>query len=169
MVAFRDFQDVEYFITRNILAGSGAEITTISSQKGLAIGADGGEAQVNSVASEVKVEDFDAVVFIGGVGMVKKMNDENFQKIAKETLKQDKVLGAICVAPALLAKAGVLEGKKATVWSSSLDKSAVKILKAGGAQYVAEDVVVDGKLVTASGPIAARKFAETLVEALTSN
>ena len=167
IIAFREFRDIEYFIPKNILTGAGARITTLSSQKGTAIGADGGEVEVNLLISEINMSDFDAAVFIGGQGMGKKIDDEGFQKIAKETVEADKVLGAICVAPALLAKAGVLSGKKATVWSSPLDKSAVKILKEEGAVYQDKDVVVDGKIITANGPAAAKKFAEAIVEVLT--
>ena len=50
VIAFREFRDVEYFIPGNILTGAGAKITAVSSQKGLAIGADGGEVQVNLLA-----------------------------------------------------------------------------------------------------------------------
>lgn len=167
VIAFRDFRDIEYFIPRDTLLGAGAKIVTVSSQKGMAIGADGGEVQVSLDASEFQAENFDATVFIGGPGMGKKLEDESFQKIAKDTVESDKVLGAICIAPALLAKAGVLEGKKATVWSSPLDKSPIRMLEEGGAEYLAEDVVVDGKIVSASGPAAAKKFAEALIEVLT--
>ncbi|PIW92276.1 MAG: hypothetical protein COZ89_00750, partial [Candidatus Nealsonbacteria bacterium CG_4_8_14_3_um_filter_37_23] len=100
VTAFRDFRDIEYFIPRDVLAGAGAKIVTVSSQKGIAIGADGGEATVDLGVSEFKVEDFDAVVFIGGPGMAKKLDDEGFQKIARDTIKADKVLGAICISPA---------------------------------------------------------------------
>jgi len=58
----------------------------------------------------------------------------------------------------------VLKGRKATVWQSPLDKSAVKILKEEGADYQKGPVVVDGKIVTANGPGAARKFAETIIK-----
>jgi len=168
VIAFREFRDIEYFIPRDVLAGAGARITTVSSQKGLAIGTEGGEVRINLTAQEIQTENYDAMVFIGGPGMGKKINDENFQRIAKEAVAKGKVLGAICVAPALLAKASVLQGKKATVWSSPLDKSAVRILTEEGAQYLSEEVVIDGKLITASGPFAAKKFGEALVEALTN-
>ncbi len=79
VIAFRDFSDPECFISRNVLLGAGAKITIVSSQKGLAIGADGGEAQVNLTSSEFKVENFDAVVFIGGPGMGGKL-DERFSE-----------------------------------------------------------------------------------------
>lgn len=166
VIAFRDFRDIEYFIPRDILQGAGAKIVTVSSQRGKAIGADGGDVEVNLGASEFRVKDFDAVVFIGGSGMGKKLEDESFQRIAQDAVGANKVLGAICISSALLAKAGVLEGKKATVWSSPLDKSAIRMLKEGGAEYLPEDVVRDGKLVTANGPAAAKKFAEVLIETL---
>jgi len=171
VIAFREFRDIEYFIPRNVLAGAGAKIVTVSSQKGIAVGADGGEAQVNLLVSEVNIEEgrFDAIIFIGGSGMGKNLDNPDFQRIAKEAVEKDKVLGAICVAPALLAKADILKGKKATVWSNQLDKSAIKILTEGGAEYIADDVVIDGKLITAVGPLAAKKFGEALVDVLTKN
>jgi len=86
--------------------------------------------------------------------------------MAKDAARENKVLGAICIAPALLAKAGVLQGKKATVWSSPLDKSPIKILEKSGAIFVAEEVVSDDGIVTANGPGAAKKFAQALIEAL---
>lgn len=73
-------------------------------------------------------------------------------------------MGAICIAPAILAKAGVLKGKKATVWSSLMDKSAVKILEKSGADYLPDSVVADGKVITATGPLAAKEFAEKIIQ-----
>jgi len=67
-----------------------------------------------------------------------------------------------------LAKAGTLEGKKAAVWSSPLDKSAVKILKENGADYQKDSLVVDGKIITANGPGAAKEFGQKIVEGLTN-
>lgn len=167
VIAFRDFRDIELFIPMEIFRQAGAKVSVVSSEKGTAIGADGGDVQVNSTALELNVGDFDAVVFIGGPGMGKKLDDESFQKIARDAASAGKVLGAICVAPALLARAGVLSLKKATVWSSVMDKSAVKILKEGGAIYKEEQVVAEGNIVTANGPAASRKFAQAIVGLLT--
>lgn len=166
VIAFRGFRDVEYFIPIDILGGTGAKTITISSEKGTAIGEDGGEAKIDLEAKDFKVNDFDAVVFIGGPGMGRKLDDADFHKIAKDAVMADKVLGAICIAPALLAKAGALSGKKATVWSGLLEKAAIKMLLDGGAEYQEEDVVVDGKIVTANGPGAAQQFAEAIIKVL---
>lgn len=166
IVAFRDFRDEEYFIPKQILESFGIEVKTVSTNFGKAVGVSGGEAEVDLLLANFNVEDFDAVVFIGGAGAVKFMDDEKAHFVAKEALKKDKILAAICIAPTILAKAGVLAAKKATVWSSPLDKSAIKILKERGAIYQEDSVVKDGKIITANGPLAAKKFGEVLVESL---
>lgn len=168
VLAFREFRDIEYFIPRNILSSAGAKIMTCSTEKGTAIGADGGDVRIDFTAQELNIPEYDAVVFIGGAGMVKNLDNADFHRIAQETIKDNKILAALCVAPALLAKAGVLENKRATVWSNNLDKSAVKILKESGAKYTEDDVVVDGNLLTGSGPEVAGDFAETIIQVLTN-
>jgi len=87
--------------------------------------------------------------------------------VAQETVSQNRVLASICISPVILAKAGVLEGRKATVWSSVMDRSSVRILKDNGTIYQDEDVVVDGKIITGNGPAAAKEFGQAIVEALT--
>jgi protease I len=166
IIAFRDFRDEEYFIPKEVLENSGAEVRTVSTEKGIAIGSQGGEANVNIILSEIKVSDFDAIVFIGGPGAPKYLDNETSYKIAQDAVLQGKILAAICISPTILAKSGVLSGKKATVWSSPLDKSAVKILKDSGANYQSDRVVIDGKIITANGPDAAGDFAEAIIRVL---
>jgi len=156
LIGFREFRDEEYFIPKKILESAGVRITTVSDSLGTAIGKLGGEAEINILLENLKVEDYDAVLFIGGPGAGKYVDNETAHQIVRETIEKDKVL----------AKAGVLEGKKATVWSSVMDKSAVKVLKEAGAVYQESPVVVDGKIVTASGPLAAKKFAEAVINIL---
>lgn len=163
LIAFREFRDEEYFLPKEILESAGAEIKTASTEKGVAIGADGGEAKVDFLVEETNPANFDAIVFVGGPGALKYLDNEKSYQLAQKTIEADKILSAICIAPAILAKAGVLNGKKATVWNSPLDKSAVKILKENGANFQSESVVVDGKIVTADGPAVAEKFAEEII------
>jgi protease I len=167
IIAFRDFRDVEYFVPKEILEKAGAKIVTVSTKMGTAIGADGGDTEVNLLLSNLNVADFDAVVFIGGPGALDYLDNENSYKVARETIEKNKILGSICISPVILAKAGVLSGKRATVWSSPLDRSPVKILKENGAIYEDKDVVQDGKIITANGPAAAEEFGQKLVEVLT--
>jgi len=167
VIAFRDFRDEEYFVPKEILEKAGAQVKTASTKKGMAIGTLGGEAQVDLSLDEVAINDFDVVILIGGPGAHKHIDDPQFHQIAQDAVRFRKLLAAICIAPAILAKAGVLKGKKAAVWSSSLDKSAIKILEENGAIYQSGPVVADRDIITADGPASAAIFAKKITEVLT--
>lgn len=169
VIAFRDFRDAEYFVPKEVLETAGAQITTVSNKSGTALGADGGEVKVDLLLTDLKSTDFDVVIFVGGPGALQYLDNQDSYKVAQEAIGQGKLLAAICIAPVILAKAGVLKGKKATVWTSAMDKSAVKILEDNGAVYEDKLVVTDGKIITGSGPVAAQEFGETIKELLTSS
>lgn len=168
IVAFRNFRDEEYFIPKEIFEKAEAKITTISTAIGNAIGIHGGETEAQLTLEDLRISDYDAFIFVGGAGAKHFIESEDALRVAKEAAAAEKVLGAICVAPTILARAGVLFGRKATVWSSSMDKSAVRILQEEGALYHEASVVVDGKIITANGPEAAREFAEKALSVLTN-
>ncbi len=168
VIAFKNFRDEEYFEPKEVFERLGIGLRTASNIEGTAIGVDGGEANVDFLVSEVKSQDFDAIVFVGGPGCLDSLDNEVSYKLVRKSFAQNKILAAICIAPVILARAGVLNGKKATVWSSPLDRSPVKILKENGAIYIDKGVVVDGKIITGNGPAVAKEFAEKIIEVLTS-
>lgn len=164
VIAYRDFQDREYSVTKEVLEEAGIEVKTASNEKGTAEGGTGSKAAVDLLAAEVKPADFDAVVFIGGPGALDYLDNEISYNLIKETIKQNKILAAICISPVILAKAGVLKNKKATVWWSFLDKEPIKILKENGAEFIDKKVVSDGKIITANGPAAAEEFSKEIID-----
>ena len=184
IVAFKDFRDEEYFVPKEILETAGAEVKTASNKMGRAIGADGGDVEIDLLVENLNLAEFDdlqrksshnsiqsisffdAIVFIGGPGCLKYLDNENSYRVSRETVSQQKLIAAICISPVILAKAGILNGKRATVWSSPMDKSPIKILEKNGTIYQDEDIVVDGRIVTANGPAAAKKFGEAIIELL---
>jgi protease I len=165
IIAFREFRDVEYFVPKEILEKAGIEVKTASNKMGTAIGADGGDTNVDLLVSQINVSDFDAIIFVGGPGCLDALDNEDSYKVAKEAVSQNKVLAAICISPVILAKAGVLKGKRATVWND-FAKTQAKILEKEGAIFEDKPVVVDGKIVTANGPKAAKEFGNTILELL---
>lgn len=169
IIAFRDFRDAEFFVPKEILEKEGAEVVPVSTKKGLAIGADGGEVRIDVSLAEINPENFDAIVFVGGPGALDYLDNLSSYELAKKTVEKGRILAAICISPTILAKAGVLKGKKATVWSSPLDRNPIRILRNEGAIYEDALVVVDGKIVTANGPEAAEEFGKKLVELLTKS
>ena len=168
IIAFSNFRDEEYFIPKKIFEKAGAEVITVSEKKGTAIGAGGGDTEVDLTFDELNLDGFDAIVFVGGPGSYKYIEDAKVHQVVRKAEEKGKIVAAICIAPAILAKVGVLEKKNATVWSSPLDKSPIKILEENGAVYVDKNVVVDGKIITANGPHAAEEFGEKVLEVLQS-
>lgn len=164
IIAFRDFRDEEYFVSKEILGKNNLEIKTASTERGVALGVAGGEMEVDLLVSEINPNDFEGFVFVGGPGALEYLDNEISYNLTQEIVSQDKILGAICISPVILAKAGVLKDKRATVWSSPLDRNPVKILKENGAVYEDKPVVIDGKIVTANGPSAASEFGQKLAD-----
>jgi len=95
------------------------------------------------------------------MGATEYWNNEIAHNLARAALEKNKIVAAICIAPVTLAKAGLLKGKKATVWSSEANQ-----LKSLGAIYTGKPVERDGLIVTANGPQAAEEFGETILAAL---
>jgi len=161
VVAPKDFRDEEYTMPRMMFEDAGASVRVASTEAGTATGVSGAKAPVDLLASDAKAADFDAVVFVGGPGMVAHLGDADLIRLAKESAQAGKVTAAICVAPTILANAGVLKGVEATAWPDQ--ESA---LKAKGAIWSSKTAVRSGKIVTANGPEAAHPFASLVIEAL---
>ena len=167
IIASKNFRDEEYFIPFEIFQKAGARITTASSVKGEIIGIEGGEARSVLTLAEVNARNFDAIVFIGGNGAREYFDSNNAHKIIHETILARKILAAICIAPIILARAGVLKGKTATVWSSIVNKSGGKELEEAGCTISKKRVVQDERIITADGPSVAKEFAEVIIKAMT--
>jgi protease I len=88
-------------------------------------------------------------------------DDSTAHAIAKDAAAKGKVVAAICIAPSILARAGLLKGKRAAAWRAQQSD-----LRRYGARWVPQPVVRVGKIITANGPKAARRFGETLAAAL---
>ena len=157
IVAAEGFQDEEFAQPYNLMTKLGATVKLGCSRKGMARGVFGKQVTPDLLIGECKAADYNAVIFIGGQGATEYFKNAAAQTLAREAVSEGKVLGAICIAPVILANAGVLKGKKATVFPSEQDQ-----LTAQGAVLVQQNVVTDGKIVTAAGPQAAKEFAETL-------
>ncbi len=164
IIAEKNFRDEELFEPKKILEAEGVKVIVASTSFNIARGMLGGKVKPDMLLSEIKVDDYDAIIFVGGSGASQYWNDSLAHNIAKEAVEKNKVLGAICIAPVTLANAGVLRGKKATVWPSERGK-----IEARGAIYTGESVQIEGKIITAEGPQAARKFGEAIAKALSNN
>ena len=83
IIAFRDFRDEEYFLPKEIFEKEGFIVKTASTKKGTALGADGGEVEVDFSLDEVDVSQFDAILFVGGPGALKYLDNEKSIRLQK--------------------------------------------------------------------------------------
>ena len=161
VIAHNGFRDEELARPKTLLEGAGYEVIIASSSLGEAKGMLGVKIKPHILLQDAKVADYEAVIFVGGIGAQQYWHDPMAHRLAQEAISQGKVLGAICIAPVILANAGVLQGKKATVWASEKRK-----LENRGAQYTGRMVEADGRIVTANGPQAAEAFGKEILRLL---
>jgi len=161
IIPSENFRDEELFETKKALEKAAVETVIASTRTGIIKGMLAGKAEAAILVSDLKVDDYDAVVFIGGSGAKEYFDSEVARDIARQAADKKKVLAAICIAPAVLANAGLLDGVRATSFASERTR-----LQKAGARYTGADVERDGLVITASGPKAAKQFGKTITEAL---
>jgi protease I len=167
VVSPADFTDQEYYDTRSALDAAHAKVTVASTTTSQAVSHDGRRLKVDVALPKVQVGDFDAIVLVGGAGILSGLLDFlPLRKLLIDASKSEKVIAAICIAPMILARAGLLKGVRATCY---LDKAVVGELKANGADYVEQQVVVTGRIITASGPGASGAFGKAVIAAVSAS
>ncbi len=166
IIAQKGFRDEELLEAKAVLENSGHSVDVASITTKTATGILGATVKPDLAVENAKIDNYAAVALVGGPGAPELEKYPEVARILKDAKAKGLLVCAICYSPAILAKIGLLKGKKATVWTSSTDKSLAKILKQHGAIYSAQDVVQYGKIITACGPQAAKKFGQVIANAL---
>lgn len=163
VIAQDDFRDEEYLIPRGIFEGLGADILVASEDTTIAKGMLELVLKPDFRISDIALKDFDVVILVGGSGSVIFWVDEQLQANLIEAYDSGSLIGAICLAPGALARAGLLSGKKATVFPSP---GAKRLFEEEGVIYTGKDVERDNNIITATGPAAAEAFANEIVSVI---
>lgn len=142
------YEDLEFWYPKLRFAEEGAEITVAGKEQTAYLSKRGYEAQVDVKVSEVKPEEFDAVIIPGGVRCPDRLRrHREVLDIVKKKNNQGKIVAAICHGPWVLISAGVIKGRKATSYFSIKDD-----MINAGANYEDSPVVIDGNLITSREP-----------------
>ncbi|WP_297299556.1 DJ-1/PfpI family protein [uncultured Brachyspira sp.] len=157
----QNFQDEEYFESKKIFENAGYKTEVSSTFIGTAQGKLGGMTNIDLLFSEVDAMEFDAVVFIGGIGCITLWDDWRTQGLAKLFLDNQKVVAGIGSGVVIMANAKILDGVNVTCLSA--DESHVRH---GNANIMSDKVVVSGSIITANGPDSSKEFANTIVNIL---
>jgi 4-methyl-5(b-hydroxyethyl)-thiazole monophosphate biosynthesis len=155
------FEEIEAIAVIDILRRAEIEVVVAGLKEGLVEGAHKVKVLPDTSLEKIDSGDFDGIILPGGYpGYVNLGKDERVLNMVKEMDRAGKYVAAICCAPYVLIKAGVLQGRKATVSPSGKKEVSVS------AQYCEDRVVVDKKLITSQSPGTAVEFALKLVEVL---
>lgn len=155
LVVFEDYNPHEF----ETLRSTATEVTVI----GAGNLTSGYDVRIEDVKPS-DIRGYDAVIFTGGSGLYRRVKSGRVDRdlemaagIAESASRSGKIIGAICAAPAIPAMAGILRGQNATIYPGLEG-----VLSENGARYVKGDVVVSGRIVTASTPESAGKLRDTL-------
>lgn len=159
VVAPADFDGPEFEVTRKVLESRGVQVKVASTTPGAARATTGLMVRPDVSLDDVKTWEYDAVVFVGGPGARQLFDHEKATKLAKDC--EYKILGAVGLASAILANGGVVKGKRVTA-----DASVAALLRQKEAQFTAQPLEVDDKLVTAAAGRYAEHFGNAILKAL---
>lgn len=152
ILATHGFEQSELIQPRDELKAAGAKVTIVSPESGEIRGWKGDDwgqsVAVDAPLDGAKAEDYDALVLPGGqINPDLLRADETAMALIKAFAAAGKPIAAVCHAPWLLIEAGLVEGKTLTCYTSIRTD-----LKNAGANYVDQEVAVDGNLITSRNP-----------------
>lgn len=146
------FEEIEALTIIDILRRADIEIVVAGLIPGPIAGAHDVSIIPDTTIDNVAADEFDMIVLPGGQPGTDNLNsDHRVHALLTDFAAKDKLIGAICAAPIVLAASGLLQGKSATCYPSCINSLT-------GAAYVDKPVVTDGNLITSKGPGTAMSF-----------
>ncbi len=146
------FEEIEALTVVDILRRADIDVVLAGLQPGSVAGAHNICILTDTTIDSVDAGDFDMIVLPGGQPGSDNLNaDPRIHALLAEFAAKEKLIGAICAAPIVLAAAGLLSGKKATCYPSYSDRL-------HGVMYEESPVVSDGTIITSRGPGTAVNF-----------
>ena len=156
------FEEIEALAPVDILRRGEIEVKTVGVGSKNITGSHGITVTCDLTEEDIKLEDIQAVILPGGMpGTVNLQKSGAVGSAIEYAYKNGKIIGAICAAPSVIGRKGILNGKNATCFPGFEQYLT-------GAQILDLPVVRDGNIITAIGAGAALEFGFCLLEALTS-
>ena len=156
------YQELELWVPYYRLKEEGAEVTVVGTGSARSYtGKYGYPVEVDKEAKEIDLSQYDGVVIPGGYAPDMIRRYPEMLRIVREAYQKGKVVAAICHAGWVLISAGILKGKKVTGVVAIKDD-----LINAGANYVDEEIVRDGNLITSRKPDDLPAFCREIIDAL---
>jgi protease I len=165
ILAETQYQDQELWYPLFRLREAGAAVTVVGSgTEKTYTGKFGYPVTVDKNAAEVKAADFDAVIIPGGYAPDHMRRYPEMVALVRDACEQGKVVAAICHGGWMLASAHILKGRKVTAFFAIKDD-----LVHAGADFVDQEVCIDGNLITSRKPEDLPAFLRAIIEALSGS
>ena len=147
------FEEIEALAPVDFLLRAGVEVKTVGVSGKLCRGAHGINVEADILPEAVQLNDnLQGIILPGGMPGAENLNNSSdVQSAIDYCVENDKIIGAICAAPFIIGRKGVLKGKNATCFPGFEDELF-------GANLVESGVIIDGKVVTAKGAGVAWEF-----------
>ncbi len=156
------FNVFEFWYPYYRLKEAGAEVVVVGSGSAEEYnGKPGTQVKADTSADQVSASDFDGIVIPGGYAPDLMRRYPEMVKLVKELFDAQKLVASICHAGWMLASAKILEGRTVTSFFAIKDD-----LIHAGANWVDQEVVVDGKLITSRKPDDLPAFMRAVIDAL---
>ncbi|MEM3637272.1 MAG: type 1 glutamine amidotransferase domain-containing protein [Conexivisphaerales archaeon] len=147
ILASDDVEDVELLYPYYRLKEEGYLPVVASAQEGSITGKHGYRIEVDLLYSQVKPEQYTALLLPGGRSPERVRLDQHAISIVKHFIERKKPIAAICHGPQILISANAVKGRRMTCWKGVRDD-----LIAAGAKYEDKEVVQDGEFITSRQP-----------------
>lgn len=154
-----EFEEIEGLTVVDICRRAGLEIDMVSISESLTVtGSHKIEVKADKLLSQVDFTEYDMLVLPGGLGGTKRLGDcKALMKQVDDFVAKNKWIAAICAAPTIFGKRGLLQGKKAGCYPGMEDGLL-------GAKVSMDEVSVDGTIITSRGMGTSIAFALKIVE-----
>ncbi len=156
-----DYQDMEVWVPLYRLREEGYEAVPVGPRAASYLSKHGYPIKAEAAASEVRADDFAGVVIPGGWAPDRLRQDPAVVRLVREMDAKRRVVAAICHAGWVLASAGVAKGRRLTAYRAIRDD-----MVNAGAEFVDQEVVRDGNLITSRTPDDLPAFCREIVKAL---
>ena len=153
------FEEIEAIEPIDIMRRAGLNVVTVGVNNQLVKGAHNILIKTDIMIDDVNTEDMELLMLPGGPGHTILDDNKKVHELIDYASENDLYIAAICAAPSIIGKKGLLNGKKATCFPG-FEQFLL------GAELVCDKSVCDGKIITGKGAGAAGDFGFLIVEKL---
>jgi protease I len=158
-LAKENFNEVEFQTVNTVLKNAGIKIYVASDSFAFCRGNNSLKIKNDVNLFNINAKNFKAFILIGGDGINEYLENKFLHSVIHKFNSEEKIISAICYAPIIIAKAGLLRGKKATCYIE-VKNELIKL----GVDYIGNPIICDENIITANGPEASSRFAETIIK-----